>query len=55
MTKRSKTVDAAIKRSWAQLAKGAFKKALPVDAEQYMIRTERWLEKAGADATRWYF
>lgn len=62
MTKRSKTVDAAIKRSWAQLARGAFKKALsklefdrPVEAESYMLSVERWLENAGADATMWYF
>lgn len=61
-TKRSQTVDAAIKRSWARLANAAFKRALakidfdkPVEAEAYMYRTERWLEKAGADATKWYF
>lgn len=60
--KRSQTVDAAIKRSWARLAKAAFEKALskvgfdkPTEAEAYMLRTERWLEKAGADATKWYF
>lgn len=62
MTKRSQTVDAAIKRSWAKLAKGALEKALsklsfdkPIEAEAYMYRMERWLENAGADATKWYF
>lgn len=62
MTKRSQAVDKAIKRSWARLANASFKRALaklefdkPMDAEAYMLRTERWLENAGADATKWYF
>jgi hypothetical protein len=62
MTKRSQTVDEAIKRSWAKLAKAAFEKALskvgfdkPAEAEAYMNRMERWLENAGANATKWYF
>lgn len=62
MTKRSQTVDKAIKRSWAKLAKAAFEKALTKlsfdktqEAEAYMYRMERWIENAGADATKWYF
>lgn len=62
MTKRSNSVDEAIKRSWAKLAKAAFAKALskieydkPVEAEGYMFRIEDWLDKAGAKATDWYF
>jgi hypothetical protein len=60
--KRSKAVDEAIKRSWARLASAAFKKALvkldfdkPQEAEAYIYRVERWLDKAGANATKWYF
>ena len=62
MTKRSNTVDAAIKRSWAKLANSAFKRAMskldfdrPGEAEIWMARVEAWLTKAGAGATRWYF
>lgn len=62
MTKRSNTVDEAIKRAWARLAAHAFKKALvkvdfdkPIDAEGYMFRIEDWLERAGARATNQYF
>jgi hypothetical protein len=60
--KRSNAVDEAIKRSWARLAKVAFEKAVsklgfdhPNEAEAYMRRVESWLEKAGANATKWYF
>lgn len=62
MTKRSNTVDEAIKRAWAKLAAAAFKKAMakvdfdkPIDAEGYMFHIEDWLEKAGARATDQYF
>jgi hypothetical protein len=61
-SKRSNAVDEAIRRSWAKLAKAAFEKAVskvgfdhPNEAESYMTRVERWLDKAGANATRWYF
>jgi hypothetical protein len=62
MTKRSNAVDEAIKRSWAKLAAHAFKRAVakldfdkPQEAEAYIYRVERWLDKAGARATDYYF
>lgn len=61
-SKRSNTVDAAIKKAWAKLANAAFKKAVskiefdkPYEASSYMTHVENWLTKAGAEATRWYF
>lgn len=62
MTKRSQAVDEAIRKCWAKLAKKAFERALAkldfdksLEAEAYMQRMERWLDKAGAKATNWYF
>lgn len=61
-SKRSQEVDNAIKKSWARLAHAAFKKAIsklefdkPQEAHAYMLRMEDWLDKAGANATRWHF
>lgn len=62
MAKRSNAVAAAIKTCYAKLAAEQFKKAAahvvwdrPEKAEQAMAFVERWLDKAGADATRWDF
>lgn len=62
MTKRSQSVDNAIKRSYAKLANATFKRALAkiefdntAAADALMSRVEEWLDKAGAKATQWYF
>lgn len=60
--KRSQDVERAIKAMYALLAKAAAKKAVSrvewddtVGADKWMSSVERWLEKAGANATRWHF
>ncbi len=60
--KRSKEVDKAIKRCYALLATHMFKMALSaVDFDSHekiaprMNLAEGFLEKAGAQATSWYF
>lgn len=60
--KRSKEVDSAIRRCWAKLARRAFAKAeSKVDfaefnaGEDAMKRVEKWLDLAGANATKWHF
>lgn len=62
----SNRVDNAIKECWAKLATKQF--AVAVDsigklsdtacgeeAEERMLKVDRWLKKAGAEATRWHF
>lgn len=61
--KHSKTVDEAVRRMWATLASVSAKRAVAAihyrdsatEAERHAFTTERWLGKAGANATKWYF
>lgn len=63
---RSKLVDAAIKKAYAHCAQAHYERAISsiglIDAETPGLESdrrlkivERYLETAGADATRWYF
>jgi hypothetical protein len=58
----SKEVDARIKQCFARLARKSFERALDKAqfgeghaAEAQMVFVERWLKRAGANATRRYF
>lgn len=62
MSRRSKTVDAAIRHLWAEMARVAAAKAIKKiewdrldEAETFAGFTEKCLDKAGATATSWYF
>ena len=63
MARRSQRVDTAIKSCWAKLADEAFKRALtrvrvcddPDAADPWMGKVEEYLDRAGAEATRWNF
>lgn len=62
MPKRSNTVDAAVRQLWAKMATKAAHRALVHadndrldQASETAAVVERWLERAGADATRMYF
>jgi hypothetical protein len=62
MKQVSKEVDVAVKRCFARLARKAFDRALDKAqfgeghaAEAQMVFVERWLKRAGANATKWYF
>jgi hypothetical protein len=62
MNPRSKTVDEAIRNTWAVLASHAAKRAAVhadcdrfADAVNAMDRVAQWLDKAGARATNWKY
>ena len=59
---KTKTVDDAVRSVWAKLASAAAQRAVRhaendryFEAEQAMTNVEDWLNKAGANATRWTF
>ena len=65
--KRTARVDGAIKSAWARLAKKHFETAMIETnncesqnvigqrSDARMVIVERYLDNAGADATRWHF
>lgn len=60
--KTSKTVDAAIKRTYAALATAAAKQAVRAvefddlhKVDRFMAKVEAWLTRAGATATDWHY
>lgn len=65
MGKRSAAVDTAIRKTYAALASAAAKRAFEevtkgqqqscLTACGYMGWTEEWLDKAGAQATKWRY
>ncbi|PYF04983.1 hypothetical protein BJ122_102209 [Rhodopseudomonas faecalis] len=62
MNQRSKTVSSAIGRGWASIASKMMTYAMErakegdgASAATAMLQVEVWLDKAGADATRYHF